>query len=138
MGRHRGASGRYIHGTGVVGLCLLARSHVLHWSLPVALPLILAAPISVIVSRVGVGRWAKRLGFLLTPEEIHGSKLVDTVESMPITEANQPVSAFVQAIVDPIMNYVHGSLAWRQQRRCQAGAPAQLRASAYRKASASN
>lgn len=99
-----------------------------YWSLPVALPLILAAPISVIVSRVGVGQWAKRLGFLLTPEEIHGSKLVDTVESMPITEANQPVSAFVQAIVDPIMNYVHGSLARGNKGGAKQGRLQQLRA----------
>ncbi len=98
-----------------------------YWSLPVALPLILAAPISVIVSRVGVGQWARRWGFLQTPEEVYGSKLVECVESMPLTEANMPVSAFIQAVVDPIMNYVHMSLARGNKGGAKQGRLQQLR-----------
>ncbi|CBL44861.1 Membrane glycosyltransferase [gamma proteobacterium HdN1] len=85
------------------------------WSLPVAIPLIFAAPISVIMSRAGVGLRAKRLGLLITPEERYGNTLVETVEKMPFTDSSQPRSAFVQAVVDPVMNYVHGSLAVRDK-----------------------
>jgi membrane glycosyltransferase len=81
------------------------------WSLPVALPLILAAPISVLTSRMGLGDRMRRWGFLITPEEIHGSSLVDEVARMPLTDANRPVSAFVEAVVDPVMNHVHATLA---------------------------
>lgn len=39
------------------------------WLLPIALPLVLAVPLSVASSHVGLGRWARRRQLLLTPEE---------------------------------------------------------------------
>lgn len=40
-----------------------------YWSLPVALPLILAVPTSVLLSRVAIGEWLRSRGLLLVPEE---------------------------------------------------------------------
>lgn len=82
-----------------------------YWSLPVALPLILAAPISVITGRMGVGDALARRGFLCIPEDIHGSALVDELRRMPITDSELSHSAFLQAVVDPVMNQVQCALA---------------------------
>lgn len=82
-----------------------------YWSLPVALPLILAAPISVFLSRVGPGDKLKRFGFLQTAEEYHGSQLLDDLTNNPdILPHHQPNMA-VQAILDPVLNRVHQGMA---------------------------
>lgn len=86
-----------------------------YWSLPVALPLILAAPITVITGRMGVGDALARLGFLCIPEDIHGSSLVDELARMPITDSELSHSAFLQAVVDPVMNQVQCALARGQR-----------------------
>ncbi|MGR6034485.1 MAG: glucans biosynthesis glucosyltransferase MdoH [Candidatus Nitrosoglobus sp.] len=81
-----------------------------YWSLPVALPLILAAPTSVLSSRPSVGQFFRRWGFFLTPEEINGNKLLQTLEEkniLPPKETSR--SAFIEAILDPTLNKVHGA-----------------------------
>ncbi len=83
-----------------------------YWSLPVALPLIFAAPTSVLLSRVGIGQWFRRHGFFLTPEELQGSELVDDLASanlQPPPGTRRP--AFVRAILNPVLNQVHGAFA---------------------------
>ncbi len=82
-----------------------------YWSLPVALPLILAAPISVITGRMGVGDALARRGYLCIPEDIHGSVLVDELRRMPISDSAQSHSAFLQAVIDPVVNQVQCTLA---------------------------
>jgi membrane glycosyltransferase len=82
-----------------------------YWSLPVALPLILAAPISVLSGKISVGLRLGRWGCLRIPEEVNGSSLLDELENMPVTDAMLPRSAFAQAVIDPVMNHVHCSLA---------------------------
>jgi membrane glycosyltransferase len=54
---------------------LLAATHArdpnaVAWLLPIALPLLLCVPIAVLTSRSGAGRWMRRHGLLLTPEEV--------------------------------------------------------------------
>lgn len=82
-----------------------------YWSLPVALPLILAAPTSVWLGRTASGLRARQRGYLLTPEELQGSALVEELSRMNLNSANRPDSAFLRAILDPVMNCVHGALA---------------------------
>jgi membrane glycosyltransferase len=77
-----------------------------YWSLPVALPLILAAPTSVLLSRVAIGRWLRERGLLLTPEEQRLIPLVSTVaEPAPLNPT--PLSAFEVAVIDPRLNRLH-------------------------------
>ncbi|MCA9500510.1 MAG: glucans biosynthesis glucosyltransferase MdoH [Nitrospira sp.] len=84
------------------------------WSLPVAGPLVFAAPISVFLSRVGPGERLKRWGFLEIPEERHGSPLLDDVYARTYpqletyTERSSPA---IQAILDPVLNQVHQAMA---------------------------
>jgi len=82
------------------------------WSLPVAIPLILAAPTSVILSRANLGRGLQRLGLLRVPEETHGSRLVDELAATRVLPDQHPeLSAFESAIIDPGRNALHASLA---------------------------
>ena len=85
----------------------------LYWSLPVAVPLILAAPTSVFLSRVGPGDCLKRWKFCLVPEEQHGSPLLSGMNGKPSTgpEVSSSSSPSVQAIIDPVLNQVHQALA---------------------------
>jgi len=76
-----------------------------YWSLPVALPLIFAAPISVLLSKVSFGQRLKKRGWLLTPEERSGSKLVDDLDEFQQRYPHaEPWSAFTSAILNPKIN----------------------------------
>jgi membrane glycosyltransferase len=80
------------------------------WSLPVALPLILAAPTSVLLSKVGVGQALRRKGILTVAEEQQGSALLDDLHSHQILPEFGE-SAVVRAVLDPVMNRVHQATA---------------------------
>ncbi|GGO83705.1 glucans biosynthesis glucosyltransferase H [Marinobacterium nitratireducens] len=82
------------------------------WSLPVALPLLLAAPTSVILSRTGLGQALRRAGILLVPEEKNGSPLLaDLAGHSILPEPGEGESAVVRAVLDPVMNRVHQATA---------------------------
>ena len=73
------------------------------WRVPL---LILAAPTSVLLSRVAIGRWLRERGLLLTPEEQRLIPLVSTVaEPAPLNPT--PLSAFEVAVIDPRLNRLH-------------------------------
>ena len=82
-----------------------------YWSLPVALPLILAAPISVILSRVQLGQWLCRHGWLVTAEELKGSPLLESLSTSPLTGIRQP--DFCESVIHPQHNALQVSLARR-------------------------
>lgn len=87
------------------------------WSLPVSIPLVLAAPTDVCLSRVGPGRGLMSLGLLAIPEE--------TATPLPVLwnaqnfrkQKNQESGlargsrAFEQAVLDPRLNRIHQGLA---------------------------
>jgi len=81
------------------------------WSLPVALPVILSAPVAVALGRASWGQRFRAWGCLRTPEEMSHPALLDELGKMPLNTANQPGSAFVRAVLDPVMNRVHRELA---------------------------
>lgn len=82
------------------------------WSLPVAVPLIFAAPVFVLLSRIETGLKLKRLGLLRIPEETNGSLLLDDLTDNPIHHQPHPeLSAFQQALVNPRLNILHAALA---------------------------
>lgn len=110
-----------------------------YWSLPVAIPLILAAPTSVLLSRIELGQSFRRAGFFLIPEEVKGCNLLEELESDNLPQAHQASqSAFVQAVLHPVLNRVHGAFARRHpqgaklkriealRERCLARGPASL------------
>ncbi len=81
------------------------------WSLPVALPLMLASGITVLTGRKSVGEALARKGILNIPEDVKGSPVLEELNQMPITDAPHTYSAFIQAVVDPVVNRVQCALA---------------------------
>jgi membrane glycosyltransferase len=85
-----------------------------YWSLPVAVPLVFAAPTSVFLSRVGPGERLKRWRIFQVPEERFGSPLLNDIQaaSIPLVDTqNGNFSPTVQAILDPVLNRVHQAMA---------------------------
>ena len=85
-----------------------------YWSLPVAIPLIFAAPTSVFLSRVGPGERLRQWGLFQIPEERYGSPLLDDMNSGSIPLLDVPGRNFsptVRAILDPVLNRVHQAMA---------------------------
>lgn len=81
------------------------------WSLPVALPVIFSAPVAVALGRVSWGQRFRIWGCLVTPEEVKPPGLVMELARLPLNSASQLGSAFVRAVLDPVMNRVHRELA---------------------------
>ncbi|MEH6565217.1 MAG: glucans biosynthesis glucosyltransferase MdoH [Halopseudomonas sp.] len=109
---------------GWAGFALWLEPMFFFWSLPVAIPLILAAPIFVLLSKVGWGETLMRRRWLQIPEETRSSTLLDDVERPSRVTAIEQHSAFNDAIVHPYTNRLqvqlaHAPRARRQQRELQ-------------------
>jgi membrane glycosyltransferase len=85
-----------------------------YWSLPVAVPLVLAAPVSVWLSRFSVGRRWRNAGLLLTPEEQGPPAVVAELAAAP-ADAASGLSAFDAAVLHPQKNRLHVALAHRRR-----------------------
>jgi membrane glycosyltransferase len=93
------------------------------WLSPVLLGLVLSAPLSILLSRTGLGRRARELGLFLTPDETEPAPELTRLEGhldecykqmQPIQELRKDYG-LMQAILDPYVNAVHVSLL-RQRR----------------------
>lgn len=83
-----------------------------YWSLPVALPLVLAAPTSVILSRTSVGQWLRQHKLFLTPEECRGSPLLrDLHDRSWLSSRHHAEPALYRALLDPCCNRLHQQFA---------------------------
>jgi len=81
-----------------------------YWSLPVAIPLMLAAPTTVLFARVSIGRALQRFGLLLIPQERQpGALLTDLATGEAAVAEHGDRSAFVNVVVDPVLNRLHVS-----------------------------
>jgi len=82
------------------------------WSLPVALPLVLAVPSSVLLSRVSIGQKLRALGLLCIPEERMRLELLeDSRRYRAQVPADSGLRAVDRAILSPDLNRLHWSLA---------------------------
>ncbi len=82
------------------------------WSLPVAVPLVLAAPTSVVLSRVSLGRAVFKRGLLTIPEErTRVAVLEDAKAAREQPEDEGPLSNVEAAVIRPELNQLHRSLA---------------------------
>jgi len=93
------------------------------WLSPVLAGLVLSIPLSIILSKVGFGRRARRLGLFLTPEESRPSSelkhlrqnLTECYQHLRPIEPLRDDYGLLQAVLDPYVNAVHVSLL-RQRR----------------------
>lgn len=82
-----------------------------YWSLPVAVPLIFAAPVSVWLSRFKVGQGWREQGLLLTPEEHHPPTTVAHLQSVPPQMMTSVLTGFTAAVLHPQKNRLHVAMA---------------------------
>ena len=82
------------------------------WSLPVALPLILSAPTSVLLSRQALGLGLLRHGLLLIPEESQPPSVLKLARKYrSVTPAYQNLTPFQRAVLIPRVNRLHQAFA---------------------------
>ncbi|WP_373002413.1 glucans biosynthesis glucosyltransferase MdoH [Marinobacter sp.] len=82
------------------------------WSLPVAIPLVLAAPTSVLLSRVGPGQCLRQWGMLVIPEERVPPRILEDAREARRSAGSEPLLTAVQeAVVRPRLNRLHQALA---------------------------
>ncbi len=87
------------------------------WVMPVVGALILSVPISVLVSRIGLGDSVRKFGLFVIPEETDPPRELRDVETR-LADAKARTAAlpslqddgFVRAVVDPTMNAVHRAM----------------------------
>ena len=95
-------------GLGWAAFALWLKPMFFYWSLPVAIPLILAAPISVVLSREQLGQWLRQRGWLLTAEERRGSQLLEDLANNPLAGSHQP--DFCDSVIHPVHNALQVAL----------------------------
>ena len=81
------------------------------WSTPVVVPLILAAPTSVLLSRTSVGDWLRRHRLLLTPEELNKPALLTHLNDEHTMGPDNDLPAFHTAVLDKRANALQTALA---------------------------
>lgn len=96
------------------------------WSLPVAVPLVLAAPTSVVLSRVELGRAFGARRLLVIPEELTPVEVLnDSRAARAENNEDSVLTAVEAAVIRPRLNHLHWALAraYRQPRRAELLAP---------------
>jgi len=96
------------------------------WLSPVVVPLVLAAPLSILLSQGRLGRAARRGGLFLTPEETAPpyelrrleQNLAECYRHLPPLEPLRADYGLLQAVLDPYVNALHVALL-RQRRRTE-------------------
>ena len=83
-----------------------------YWTLPVALPLILAAPTSVLLGRVWLGQSLRQRGLLLIGQERDPDPVLRELhDAPPFPHPKEETTAFSRAVIDPVLNRMHRSCA---------------------------
>lgn len=92
-----------------------------YWTLPVALPLILAAPTSVLLGRIRLGQWLRERGLLLVCQERNPATVLRELHQAPaFPHPADETTAFSRAVIDPVLNRMHRSCARPSHRGAKA------------------
>lgn len=92
------------------------------WSLPVAIPLVLATPTSVLLSRNNIGRACNHRGLLVIPENLVPIQLLDDASHNRQSKPDDcGLTPFEEAVVRPRVNAIHQALARNYRLRVRAG-----------------
>jgi len=82
------------------------------WLSPVWLPLIFAAPLSMLGSRASLGAWARRAGLFLTPEETEPAPELAALAAGDASRTG--LDPIARAVVDPYANALHALVGKRR------------------------
>jgi membrane glycosyltransferase len=77
------------------------------WVTPIVGALVLSIPLSVLTSRVDLGREARAAGLLLVPEEVAPPPVLRDLATLAATAADAASDGFVRVIADPALNAIH-------------------------------
>lgn len=84
------------------------------WLTPILVGLVLSVPLSMLVSSPMLGRWLRRLGLLLIPEEVDPPAVLrrhaELIEEAERRESATGRDRFLQVILDPSFNAMHIAL----------------------------
>jgi membrane glycosyltransferase len=105
------------------GLAYAIRPVFCWWLSPVWLGLALSMPLSLLLGHAGTGRWGRRFGLWLTPQETrpqpvlsHLRKNLDACRRhLPPLEPLREDYGLLQVVLDPYINAVHAALLRRRQ-----------------------
>jgi membrane glycosyltransferase len=93
------------------------------WLTPILVALVISVPMSVWISRAGVGRMFRKLGLFLTPEEINPPQELLWLQSYLAQQESSrsrlaPLGqhGFARAVVDPQLNALHVALLRKQKK----------------------
>lgn len=99
------------------GAMLLFNPSFFWWLTPILASIILSVPISMLTSRADLGRWLRRHGYLLTPEEVEPARelreLVENEELTSEARGQDPAGVppgFARAALDPLANRLRCAL----------------------------
>ena len=83
-----------------------------YWSLPIAIPLLLAAPVSVWLSSFRNGTDLRDREILLTPEEVDTPAVKRDLLNAPLLVVESELTPFERAVVHPRVNGFHAAQAY--------------------------
>ena len=117
------------HGGGALfgllwgGIVWLYAPRFFWWIAPIVLPIVLSMPLSVLTSHDTPGRWLRRKGFLLIPEETDPDREIRDVNRFTAEMEQTPVplglpreAGFLRALLDPSVNGLRRALLSRHGR----------------------
>jgi membrane glycosyltransferase len=103
-------------------------SDYLLWSLPVAVPLLLSAPVSMVLGRRRFGQGLRKLGILVIAEERQEPPLLQNLWQQGISKKNQDgLSLFEKTLIDKTMNRLQLAMARDLDRGARGEVLAKLR-----------
>jgi membrane glycosyltransferase len=118
------------HGGGAIfgllwgGVVWLYAPYFFWWIAPIVLPIVLSMPLSVLTSHDGPGRWLRRKGLLLIPEEtVPAREIRDVIrftkemEAAPTPLELPREAGFLRALLDPGVSGLRRALLSRNQRQ---------------------
>jgi membrane glycosyltransferase len=96
------------------------------WLSPVIIGLVASIPLSILLSKASLGRAARSIGLLLTPEETQPpyelrrlrQNLAECYRHLPPIDPLRPDYGLLQAVLDPYVNAMHVALL-RQRRKSE-------------------
>ncbi|EGB13857.1 glycosyl transferase family 2 [Pseudodesulfovibrio mercurii] len=117
------------HGGGTLfgllwgGIVWLYAPRFFWWIAPIVLPIVLSMPLSVLTSHDAPGRWLRRKGLLLIPEETFPDSEIVDVTRFTVEFENAPVplglpreAGFLRTLLDPALNGLRRALLLRHRR----------------------
>ncbi len=88
------------------------------WMVPALLGMVIAAPVSYVGARAAAGKWARRLGLFLIPEEVHPTAMLASLgdsDALSASTAPLPMNALTRVVTNVQVASLHLALLTQQR-----------------------